>query len=189
MDISRLRRETAGDHEAVEGVMPLMVQELDTNEYVACISRMYGVVAAWEEQAYRTAPDWLRDSLAERKRLGMLDSDLAYFGHVSSEERSTLPQTNDVPSLLGAMYVMEGSTLGGQQIARHVEKCMGLTTGFGNAYFVGHGDQTGRMWKEFCLMLETRVPEDDARAVVQGAKAMFATFGEWMRRNEVKNGS
>ena len=189
MDISRLRRETAWDHEAVEGVMPLMTQELDSKEYVACLSRMYGVVAAWEEQAYREAPGWLRVSLAERKRLGMLDRDLAFFGHVPSEERSTLPAIDDVPSLLGAMYVMEGSTLGGQQIARHVEKCMGLTTGVGNAYFVGHGDQTGRRWKEFCLMLETKVPESDAEAVVQGAKAMFATFGGWMRREQVKHGS
>lgn len=189
MIISRLRRETAGDHEAVEGAMPLMTQQLDSNEYVACLGRMYGIVAAWEEQDYRETPSWLRDSLSERKRLGMLELDLAYFGHNPPEERSTLPTIDDVPSLLGAMYVMEGSTLGGQQIARHVEKCMGLTTGFGNAYFVGHGDQTGRMWKEFCLMLETRVPEDDAEAVVQGAKAMFATFGGWMRRDKVTNGS
>ena len=189
MDISRLRHETAGDHEVVEGLMPLMQQELGANEYIACLGRMYGVVAAWEEQAYREAPGWLRENLAERKRLGLLDSDLAYFGHAPSEARATVPAIEDVPSLLGAMYVMEGSTLGGQQIARHVERCMGLTTGFGNAYFVGYGDQTGRRWKEFCLMLETKVPESDAGAVVRGAKAMFAAFGVWMSREKVTNGS
>jgi heme oxygenase len=145
------------------------------------LSRLYGVVAAWEEQANQAAPDWLRESLSLRERRSMLVSDLAVLGNPVPAERATLPPMVDVESLLGAMYVMEGSTLGGQLIARHVEKVLEFESGCGDAYFLGHGDQTGRMWKEFCSMLETRVPEDRAESVTLGAKAMFATFGDWMR--------
>ena len=49
----------------------------------------------------------------------------------------------DDATLLGAMYVMEGSTLGGQLIARHVELVLGLTAGQGNAHFRGHNERTG----------------------------------------------
>jgi heme oxygenase len=189
LDILRLRRETSEDHQAVERLIPLMHQGLNAGEYVHCLKRLYGVVAAWEEQAALTAPEWLRKALAARERRNMLDSDLACFGHIPSEARSMLPPIDNLGSLVGAMYVMEGSTLGGQLIARHVERCLGLNAGFGDAYFLGHGNQTGHMWKEFCLLLETKIPESDTEFVVQGAKAMFATFGTWMKGHPAQNGS
>ena len=181
MNISGLRQATVKDHEAVEDLMPLMQMDLRTEDYVRYLGRMFGIVAAWEEQAHRTAPDWLCAILAKRERRGLLASDLACFGQTPSADRSRLPPFKDLYSLLGAMYVMEGSTLGGQLISRHVEKTLGFKAGFGDAYFIGHGEQTGRMWKEFCKMLETSVPECDAEFVILGAKAMFSAFGEWMR--------
>ena len=81
------------------------------------------------------------------------------------------------------MYVMEGSTLGGQLIARHVKQALHLPDGCGNTFFHGHGDLTGSMWKEFCQMLKTEIPNEQTGAVVASAKSMFQTFGEWMQRN------
>lgn len=83
------------------------------------------------------------------------------------------------------MYVMEGSTLGGQIIARHVQISLLLTQGHGNAFFLGHGIQTGPLWKEFCEMLKIRVPNDQTDRVIASAKAMFATFREWMWEKSV----
>src|SRR5580693_9409415 len=98
----------------------------------------------------------------------------------SGEARPTLPELRDAASLLGAMYVMEGSTLGGQLIARHVELVLGLTAGQGNAYFRGHNERTGQLWKEFCHALRTNVPDSETDAVIAAAKAMFGVFGSWM---------
>jgi heme oxygenase len=161
--------------------MPLMHPDLDIAAYVRCLRRIYGIVAAWEEQARCIAPDWLREILVMRERQSMLDLDLASFGDTPPLERARLPPFHDVYRILGAMYVMEGSTLGGQLISRHVEKYLGFKTGIGDAFFLGHGDQTGSLWKEFCRMLETRVPESHTEFVVLGAKAMLSTFGEWMQ--------
>jgi heme oxygenase len=158
-----------------------MSQDLSLLGYASCLSRLYGIVAAWEEQAHEAAPDWLRESLSLRERRFMLASDLALLGEPLPCERAVLPSIVDIDCLLGAMYVMEGSTLGGQLIARHVEKVLGFKSGCGDAYFLGHGDQTGRMWKEFCSVLETRVSEDRTESLILGTKAMFATFGAWMR--------
>jgi heme oxygenase (biliverdin-IX-beta and delta-forming) len=189
VDISRLRLETANDHQEAEKGMHLMHLDVDAADYLRCLSRVYGILAPWEEQAFVAAPEWLRASLSLRKRRHMLDSDFATWGALPTPDRATLPPFDDVYSMLGAMYVMEGSTLGGQVISRHVEKCLGLVAGNGDAFFLGHGDQTGRMWKEFCSLLETKVPEDRSDSVILGAKAMFRCFREWMSRTPAPSAS
>jgi heme oxygenase len=183
LDIERLKRETAADHDAVEGAVPLMAEDLDRATYVLCLQRIHGVVSAWEENSAKGSPEWLGTLVIARQRKGMLERDLAWFGStVDGEQRPTLPEMNTQARRLGVMYVMEGSTLGGQLIARHVERVLGLSEGQGNAYFRGHGARTGTMWKEFCEVLQTRVPDSEAEAVMGAAKEMFAVFGSWMGR-------
>jgi heme oxygenase len=97
--------------------------------------------------------------------------------------RPVLPEMTNPASFFGTMYVMEGSTLGGQIIARHVEKVLHLRGGQGNSYFRGHGNRTGPLWKEFCAMLQLRIPDEQTDAVVISAKAMFSTFGSWMTKS------
>ena len=190
MDIQRLRQETQTDHQGVEGAVPLMHEGLTTEQYVRVLKQIYGVVAAWEERAAETGPQWLQPALFARRRARLLESDLAWFGVTERDEsRPTLPEMNDLPGLLGAMYVMEGSTLGGQYIARHVATALQLSEGQGNSYFRGSGDQTGSMWKEFCEMLKLRIPDEQTDAVVVSAKAMFRTFGMWMTRKSAMSGS
>jgi len=181
MDLQQLRRETLPDHNAVEQSVPLMDEELDVDTYVSCLLKLHGIIAAWEEWAAPNAPAWIQPLLAARRRGQLLIRDLTWFGvDTSGQARPTLPEMRDTASLLGAMYVMEGSTLGGQLIARHVELVLGLTAAQGNAYFCGHNERTGQLWKEFCDALRTKVPESETDAVIAAAKAMFGVFGSWM---------
>jgi heme oxygenase len=182
LNIDVLRRETASDHEAVEGSIPLMAEDLDTDRYVAVLKQLYGIVVAWEELLADISPDWLQEIRIPRRRQGMLRDDLAYFGiEAAPQPTPTLPPIRSLTELLGAMYVMEGSTLGGQLIARHVERVLHLEPGIGDAYFRSHGDKTGTMWKEFCEVLRRRIPDAEARDAVFSAKKMFQAFGTWMR--------
>ncbi len=82
---------------------------------------------------------------------------------------------------MGALYVMEGSTLGGRFIARHVEQVLGLEPGRGDAYFQGHGEATGSLWRETTAAI-AEVPEAQAEVVIAAAKRTFAAFGEAIRR-------
>jgi heme oxygenase (biliverdin-IX-beta and delta-forming) len=190
LDIQKLRQETETDHHNVEAAVSLIHPGLKSAEYVQCLQRMYGVVAAWEERAAEMAPEWLQPSLLARQRRLHLKLDLARFGAAEKDDgRPVLPEMNNLPSLLGTMYVMEGSTLGGQLIARHVEVALHLSEGQGSSYFRGHGNQTGPMWKEFCEMLKQRIPDEQTDAVVVSAKAMFSTFGMWMQTKSAMNGS
>jgi heme oxygenase (biliverdin-IX-beta and delta-forming) len=170
------------DHVAVESGMPVMVEDLDRNSYVHCLQQIHGIVAAWEEWSAETSPEWMHSLLENRQRRGLLERDLAWFGVAPIDEaRPAMPETQDAASLLGAMYVMEGSTLGGRLIARHVERVLGLSAGVGNAYFCGHNQQTGTLWKEFCDVLQASVPDRETDTVIAAAKTMFRVFGSWMQ--------
>jgi heme oxygenase len=186
VDLLKLRSETEPHHRAVEDAVPLMHEGLDRAQYVQCLLQMYGIVAAWEERAVESAPESLKPTVLARQRRQSLQQDLEGFGVTDlPAARPALPAMNDLPSLLGAMYVMEGSTLGGQLIARHVERVLDLKEGHGSAFFRGYGDQTGSMWKGFCNLLSTEVPDEQGDAAIVAAKAMFVTYGKWMKEEPV----
>ena len=182
MDLSLLREATAEDHASVEGTVPLMDPELSLAGYVEVLRRMHGVVAGWESTAAAVAPAWLQEPLRQRSRLALLEGDIRFLGgDAGGSLGPEMPRFANDAELMGAMYVMEGSRLGGQLIARHLERQFRLMSPQGNAYFLGHGERTGATWKEFLGLLEERVPDSRTGDVVRGAKAMFRTFGEWMR--------
>jgi heme oxygenase len=190
LDIRRLKQRTENEHRAVEAAFPLMREELNVTQYIGCLLQMYGMVSAWEEESLKVAPAWIRPQLMARKRKNLLELDLAWFGAESRDDgRPVLPEMNDQPSFLGAMYVMEGSTLGGQLIARQLQKTLHLSEGKGDAYFRGHGDHTGPMWREFCEVLKVRVTDEETESVIRSAKAMFATYGSWMLEKSAVDGS
>jgi len=190
LDIQRLRREAEADHRAVEDVLPLIHEALDTAQYLRCLQRIYGVVAAWEQWALEVAPDWLLPMVIARQRSELLKLDLAWLGATGRDDRRpVMPEVSDLPGLLGMMYVMEGSTLGGQLIARHVEAAFHFSEGRGTAFFRGHGDRTGQMWKEFCELLKVHVTDDQTYLVVKAARAMFTPYGQWTREKSPADGN
>ena len=180
MDVTRLREATAADHEAVEGAVPLMDAGLSLERYVAVLQRMYGVVKAWEEFALAAASPALRPLAIARQRKALLEADLRVLGaSIPTERGPKLPEWHSEPELLGAMYVMEGSRLGGQMIARHVEAVLGLPAAEGSAYFRGFAEKTGAMWKEFVSVLGA-APQDGEEEAIAAAKEVFRVFGGWM---------
>ena len=182
MDLQRLRRETASDHERVERLVPLLGPALTLEVYLAVLLRLYGFVKGWDDWASLHAPENLRPVVLSRRRSGLLANDLARFAVRVPQRLFTprLPFPVTPPVFLGTMYVMEGSTLGGQYIASHVEQALHLKRGEGNAYFVGYGARTGAMWREFQELL-LAVPEDDEAPVITAARAAFTSFSIWMQ--------
>lgn len=185
MDLEYLKQATRPEHEGTEDTVALMDPALTRADYVRTLQQMYGAVRGWDDWATQHAPPTLLSLLEGRRRSPLIEADLDYLGAEipALKHRPTPWFSSDVhsqpearyASFLGAMYVMEGSTLGGQYIARHVEQALGLQPGAGNAYFRGYGDQTGAMWKSFKTVLAA-VPDTHTELVVQSAKRMFGFF-------------
>ena len=182
VDTSKLRQQTAEDHERVEKLLPLMSDDLTQAQYTAVLGRLFGFIRGWEAWAQAHAPAELQNFLASRLRSALLETDLRFFGQTPPAQLHTPSPEAPVrePEFLGRMYVVEGSTLGGQFIARHVAERFHLAPGQGNAYFRGHGEQTGKMWNEFKQRLQA-LPEEDLARVSQAARTTFREFEIWMQ--------
>lgn len=96
----------------------------------------------------------------ERMRIPDLEKDLAYYG-VDLETLEPSSATNSFVSfvsqtlesnpvaLLGALYVLEGSTNGGKFLARVLRQAWQAADGDGLAYFDPYGEEQPRMWATF----------------------------------------
>lgn len=185
MDLKRLREATRPEHEATESAVPLMKADLTLEEYLQVLQRFAVIVGAWDAFAAKAAPAAYAPLVAQRRRSVSLQHDLAHFGADAPGEASTgieaeiatvVGDSATAPyRFLGAMYVLEGSTLGGRFIAEHVESSLGLSPGQGDDFFRGYGAQTIPMWREFQTALSA-VPEQDGDAVIAAATQMFAVF-------------
>ena len=199
MDPRQLREQTRAEHEATEALMPLTAAGLTRDTYGGVLLTLEPLVRGWEAWAAGAAPAGLREMVQARRRGAMLRADLAFFGmdwrpavpevnwaevvggpEEHGQERGEREAARFEAAFLGALYVMDGSTLGGRLIARHVEAVLGLAPGDGDAYFRGHGEATGTLWREVTGRI-AEVPDALGPTVIQAAKRTFAAFGNALR--------
>lgn len=171
--LDSLRTETRADHEALEARLPLTTPALTLDVYVGILRAFRSVVGPLET---RLAHLGLPARLDFGWRAPLLDADLAALGDPAGGPH-TAGEWADLThaAALGACYVLEGSTLGGQVIARHLAP-LKVTAERGGAYFAGHGAQTGPRWKAFRAALDASVLPGEEAAVVAGARRTFHAF-------------
>jgi heme oxygenase len=181
-----LRERTRAQHNATEALMPITAPGLTLPEYTGYLRALYTVLAPWEEYALSHCPaglDWL---VVDRRRALLIEKDLRLLHAVVPPVPSFAadcipglgvsgPHGSDAASFLGAMYVVEGSSLGGQYIARHLETTLGLTPDNGAAYFRGYGERTGAFWQQFKSVVAA-LPDSEEDRLVSAAQGMFALF-------------
>lgn len=181
--LERLKLETGPAHERIETAMDLDRRIATRDGYRDLLIRFYGFHAAWEKAAGAAAPD--RDFFERRCKTRLLARDLAALG-LDEDEIIRLPQCDPLMPLpssaavLGSMYVVEGSTLGGAIIAREVERRLGLDAGTGCAYFRSYGRDIAAMWKQFgSVLLEASSPDTDD-VIVATAQETFGVMHDWL---------
>jgi heme oxygenase len=115
----------------------------------------------------------------ERVRIADLEADLRALGAdpacLHRPEEHVRP-AGSIAWALGALYVLEGSTLGGLVIAHALRERFGDAIVGAMAFLAGRGPQTVPMWRRFKTALDAygvAFPEQ-ADAVIAGARATFA---------------
>lgn len=148
-------------------------------DYRALLARLYGFHAAFDA-AMTHAPLALAQDLdlPARARSGLLRADLRGLG-MAHDGVARLPRVDLAPlageaAHLGALYVVEGATLGGALIARAL-----AAYGDNRRFYLGHGGENGRRWRHFLNRLE-RLEDDRAEAAERVALDVFAAFEVWM---------
>ncbi len=181
--LSRLRSETDVLHTELEKTAlskALLAENVSMENYLCYLHKMRSVVDFYETTVFPVLSATL-DDLPRRQRLLMIDKDLSHLSGYHSASAAfdgpSSPGYNSIPYALGCMYVMEGSTLGGRIILKHLEKQLGLLPGEGASFFEGYGDETGRLWNSFISVLLTYSSQNDAdNAIIAGAKDTFRSI-------------
>jgi heme oxygenase (biliverdin-IX-beta and delta-forming) len=177
--LTRLKEQTRARHERTEALLfadKLLTATLSREEYGQLLTIHYRF-----HQALETALDGQADFFADydreaRRKTPWLVADLEQAGLTLPETATQLFENWTGQQLLGAIYVAEGSTLGGRVIANALRQTPGLS-GLTSRFFGGYGDQTGPRWKTVGTYLTQRANSLDDE-IVNGANQAFDYFGQ-----------
>ncbi|WNV76805.1 biliverdin-producing heme oxygenase [Geodermatophilus sp. DSM 44513] len=183
--LTALRSATATEHEQVESTLGLMDPHLGRDRLVAVLVRLHAFWVAAEAGldawASRHPADAAGVSWARRRRAHLFADDLRALGAGTGvAAHPELPAVEDTDQALGRLYVLEGATLGGTFIARHLATLPTLGPGVRLGAFSPYGAETGAMWHAYRRVTRARVADGgDAARLVQAARTTFGSLASW----------
>ena len=121
------------------------------------------------------------------RKLKYLEEDIAFFApRVPSENRSPIESAlaladsimrsavDNPISLLGYLYVFEGSTLGNNMHQPDVSACFSLPGIEGCRYFYNYGNDLNNHWKQFSNRMNIIDNEENQQSILKSAHDAFA---------------
>lgn len=180
-----LRSGTADEHRDVERTLDLLDPALSRPRLTAVLSSMHGfwvaAEAGLEEWARSSPADAEAVSWSRRRRASLFAADLRLLGGEAADGTPDLAPLNGTDEALGRLYVLEGSTLGGAFIDRHLS-ALPEFAGVRLRSFSPYGGETGAMWHAFRRTTRDRVAAGgDAEAMLASARDTFGALAEWCR--------
>ncbi len=191
---NHLKTETSDLHAAVE-------QSIDWADWLGSIARyeqflmrlieflpavdqrldeLLSPAESWFET--RRKGTWAWADLQDLKASGQLDAPSSSSFHTMAELTSQADRfawISDPPTAAGVLYVLEGSTMGGQQLCRIVQAAFPPDASVPLRYLNGYGDQTVRRWRETKAWLDRfLLTSHDQTIALEAAKRMFVVFEE-----------
>jgi heme oxygenase len=184
--MQRLREATRVEHARAEESLPLLKPSLTLATYIRVLEAFYGFYEPLEPRVARAlAASASGKPLAGRDRkVALLLADLRALGKTQADidalaRCGDLPHVASASRAAGALYVVEGATLGGQVITRHLRATLGARVSDGTAFFSGYGDMTGPMWTRFSRHVDAST-DLDTEALVDAAAETFEKFLAWL---------
>lgn len=182
-----LRSGTRSHHNRIEQRLGLPHSVTSQSAYRELLIGFYGFYLPVEPVLLEKLSSLSELCMSERQKLDLLRQDLMALG-LATEAIEALPHCfhipplESVPQALGCLYVLEGSTLGGQVISAHFTRALGITAETGGQFYRGYGAATASYWrafKEAANAYSARYPEQDS-LVVESACSAFELLETWL---------
>jgi heme oxygenase len=173
MSLSVLLREATREaHEQMEQSLNLFHPDFTIEDYQQLLRQWYGFHAAWEPASAALFNGSMADFLRARRKLPLIAEDLGAI-----EPGSPAPiMWTDRSDALGTLYVIEGSTLGGQLITRKLQERYGVAS----AFFASYGPDIGKRWQETKQVIDDPPFEVEDDRVIEGARRTFEFLQTWL---------
>jgi heme oxygenase len=177
-----IKKETAFLHQEVE---QLLLPELNAiqspEDYAAILQALYAYFQPVEELIQQHITSAVLPDIDKRRTAMLIVDDLAFLEmQITLPPCATLPQITNTAQAFGALYVLEGSTLGGKMIAKMLAKNpeVSISPGALN-FFSGYKEATGKMWTIF---VDTLNRQEDADTIVHAANQTFYYLKNWLQQ-------
>ena len=157
MIIEQLREATSEKHQELDNAMlPVFKDATNQEKYIELLKKFYGSF----KPLYTLIDNYVGieeiPDLPQRRSVANLEKDLLHFDIdlVTISQLKQLPSITSKADAMGALYVLEGSTMGGVYLAKMLEKQLGIDEMSGLSFFSGYGKETKAMWLTFIDSLE-----------------------------------
>lgn len=187
MIAERIKLATSENHNTLEKnflLSQLTEEGISKETYIEILKKFYGYFSPIEQcvdgikDLHAYLPDY-----AQRRKSSLILNDLSKLNYNKTIDICTdLPDISNVYQALGALYVLEGSTLGGRIIYKNVESALSIHAKSGASFFYGYGADTGLKWKSFqqALMMCENHPNEEEN-IIDAAVNTFFKLNEWIK--------
>ena len=156
------------------------------NRYIELLKKFLGFYSILEANIACTKElNELGFDFEERRKTHFIEKDLRILG-LTEDELLNLPKCSDLPRVstlgeaLGCIYVLEGATLGAQQLARNLNQALGMNENNGCAFLKCYGDKVGPMFKAFGDFLDSNSSKYNHEEAIADAKQTFILLDKWL---------
>lgn len=176
-----LKKQTASRHAKLEekmNVKRMFDNSFTLEQYKQIVLVNYRAILTLEEAIHEALPLDLQNelSVASRKKSVAIQKDMDQLGMKDPEADQSHPQKNlSVAEALGAMYVLEGATLGGNVIAKQLRKSKILKDQSFFFYTV-YGNTVREKWLKFLEVLNREVSLETSGYCIDKANETFDRY-------------
>lgn len=181
MILDFLRRETRQNHQIVESVFygtEIMDGSLTLYQYQDMIQKNQYIFQSLEKEIDRKYKLFFNNSNyhPNLSRHKLLNRDLSQLNLLPIDYSIDLPDYDSAEALVGGIYVLEGSMIGGKMIGKKIEQNKNLTT-IGNIHFYNVKKKIGSDWRDFRAFAEDFIHDNSTFGdVLKGANDTFKAF-------------
>jgi heme oxygenase len=186
MFTDKIKEVTLSNHQQVEKTLVGQMKNIrSTTDYVELLRLFYGYFGGLELKIRSYIDQSNLPDYNQRRKTDAITDDIKALGGTLSETASDneLPAITNTLQAFGALYVIEGSTLGGKIISGIMQKHLHFNNNEGLSFFNGYGDQTQQMWDSFKQTLNEVVTDaTNEDEVLSAANQTFDLFGQWLSK-------
>ncbi|WP_313100877.1 biliverdin-producing heme oxygenase [Epilithonimonas sp.] len=169
-----LKEKTKQEHDKTEESLQskkIFDRSYTLEDYKNLLIHNYFLISKYEPQVNKFLHKYPELKLDVRRKIIAITTDLHNL-KVDINNDFIANNLDNEAEAFGALYVMEGSTLGGNVIAKQLRK----NPEFENIefnYFGVYGENTGPYWREFKSIIDEKITQEQYNDCVAGAKKAY----------------
>jgi heme oxygenase len=174
---TNIKEATSTAHQQLEKKVVVRMKAIRSNEdYAGFLKCFYAYFSEIEKAIAPFITSDILPDYADRRHASFLKNDIEALGGTTDHLPAvTIPAITNTLQALGALYVMEGSIMGGSIIVQMLAKG-GITKGV--SFFSGYGEATPAMWGKFISVLNAQAATaTEEAAAITTANETFNHFG------------